>query len=274
MRVALVTSAARGDTDQPVPVLDALIWRGVEAAVVAWDDRAVDWASFDLAVLHAATYEIARAREFLRWLQRADRRTRLANPASLVEWNLDRRCLRDLAGQAVPIVPTTWVEPGDLVRVPERGDLVVKPAVPTDVHPTSRYHLPDDARAVRTYVDSLVESGAAAMIQPYLPGADERGELDLVYFDGAFSHAVRRVGGDVNGDVPTSEQREVGDRALAAIAARAPSLYARIDLLDGLRGEPLVVGVELGAPELHLDSAGEDAIDRLADAIARWSAGT
>ena len=69
-------------------LLDALIWRGVDASVVAWDDRAADWGAFDLAVLRSTWDFSARHREFLRWLRRVERRTRIANPAAVVEWGL------------------------------------------------------------------------------------------------------------------------------------------------------------------------------------------
>jgi hypothetical protein len=271
MRVALVSSHARSEADgDEVPLLDALIWRGVEAGVVGWDDRAADWAAFDLAVLHGASYEQSRAREFARWVRRIERRVRLANSASLVEWNLDRSYLRELAQHGVPIVPTTWVEPGDAVRIPDRGDVVVKPTAPTDAHQTVRYHLPDDASRARADVDALLERGAAAMIQPYLP-AVEQGVLCLVYVDGVFSHAVTRRGDDAGAATASSEQRAAGDRAVGSVAAREPVLYARVDLLEDLRGEPLVTAVELIAPALYLDD--DDTVDRLADAIARWAAG-
>jgi hypothetical protein len=53
-RVALVTAAsARGFDEDEVPLLDALVWRGVDASVVAWDDRAVAWAVFDVAIIRS-----------------------------------------------------------------------------------------------------------------------------------------------------------------------------------------------------------------------------
>lgn len=286
-RVALVTATAlRGADPDEVPLLDALIWRGVDAAVVAWDDRAVDWAGFDLAVIRSTWDYARREREYLRWLQRVERRTRLANSAAVVEWNIDKRYLRDLAAAGVPVVPTTFLEPGDMVRIPDRGEIVVKPVVSAGAADTRRYRLPDHAEAARAHVDELLQEGRAAMVQPYLESVEQPGEIDLVYLRGQFSHAVRKVAPLAEAAEtavvlphaeratptdPEPEHRALADAALAAVTARfpdaSPLLYARVDLVLGLRGEPLVLEVELAEPALFLHTAPESA-ERFADAIA------
>jgi hypothetical protein len=269
-----------------VPLLDALIWRGVDATVVAWDDRSVDWSSFDLAVIRSTWDYARRDREYVRWLQRVERRSRLANPAAVVEWNIDKRYLRDLMESGVPVVPTTFVEPGDMVRIPDRGEIVVKPVVSAGAADTRRYRLPDHGDAARAHVDELLQDGRAAMVQPYLTSVEEPGEVDLVYLRGQFSHAVRKVSPLAEAGEPavvlphaeratateaTPEQRALADAALAEVARRfpdaAPFLYARVDLVLGLRGEPLVLEVELAEPSLYLRVAPE-AAERFADAIA------
>jgi O-ureido-D-serine cyclo-ligase len=281
-RVALVTAvAARGDDEDEVPLLDALIWRGVEASVVAWDDRGADWAAFDAAILRSTWDYSKRHREFLRWLHRVDRRTRILNPVSVVEWSLDKTYLRDLAGAGVPIVPTTWLEPGDAVRIPDRGEIVVKPTVSAGAADTRRFALPEHVAEARAHADELLGASRAVMVQPYLTSVEEPGEVDLVYLGGTFSHAVRKAHALPEAAAPaldvveqpvsavdaTPGQRAVGDAVMAALAGRGPLLYARVDLVAGARGEPLVLEVELAEPSLFLVHS-EGAVERFADAIA------
>lgn len=285
-RVALATATDSGWVDpDEVPLLDALIWSGVDASVVAWDDRSVDWAAFDLVVIRSTWDYTRREREFARWLHRVERRTRLANRATLVEWNIDKRYLRDLAAGGVPVVPTTFVEPGDLVRIPERGEIVVKPVISAGAVDTRRYELPAQSAEAHAHVDALLGDGRSAMIQPFLSAVDDNGEIDLVYLGGTYSHAVRRVGalpapgaeplqlpveeGAVAAE-PDAAQRAVADHARRVLAQRddADLLYARVDLVDGMRGEPLVLEVELAEPALYLTTA-EGAVERFADAIAQ-----
>ena len=52
--------------------------------------------------------------DFLRWVDRClDRRRRCVNPVDVVRWNTDKHYLAHLADAGVPVVPSTFVEPGD-----------------------------------------------------------------------------------------------------------------------------------------------------------------
>jgi hypothetical protein len=276
-RVALVTASARSGTgaasvsgavgiggdDDSVLLLDALIWRGVEAFTVAWDDRTVDWSSYDAVVLRSTPDRLVREREFGRWLRRVERRTRLGNSADLVEWNSDRRYLRDLQRAGVAIVPTMFFEPGDLVRMPERGELRVLASVPAGSDEPAHYRLPEDRERAMQHADEVLRSGRAVMVQPFLPptGDADTAPCSVVYFAGVFSHAVPAV---------TDEQRSIADRAVTAAGEHGAVLYARVDLVTGARGESLVASIELIDPSLYLDRS-DGAADRFADAIATWA---
>jgi glutathione synthase/RimK-type ligase-like ATP-grasp enzyme len=286
-RVALVSAtASRGRDSDEVPLLDALIWRGVDAAVVTWDDRGVDWGEFDLAVIRSTWDYSRRNREFIRWLHRVERRTRLANRAELVEWNIDKRYLSDLASAALPVVPTTFVEPGDAVRIPDRGEIVVKPVVSAGAADTRRYRMPDHGDEAQAHVDALLAEGRPVMVQPYLPSVEDPGEIDLVFLGGRYSHAVRKVAQLLEHDAPTSELPDdefavatEATREQVALAERAVRiavdrfsdgevpLYARVDLVLGVRDEPMILELELAEPSLYLATS-EGAADRFADAIA------
>jgi hypothetical protein len=67
---------------------------------------------------------------------------------------------------------------------------------------------------------------------------------------------------------PSPAQAKVAEKVLAAIPGGAAGLlYARVDLIPGPDGSPVLVELELTEPSLFLDrSAG--AAERLADAIA------
>ncbi|MFD0527228.1 hypothetical protein ACFQ1I_08140 [Kitasatospora arboriphila] len=112
------------------------------------------------------------------------------------------------------------------------------------------------------------------MVQPYLPAVDGEGETSLVFIGGAFSHAVRR-GPMLSGPEgrfadeprrPDADQLAVAERVLAAVPERAELLYARVDLVRGPEGTPLLIELELTEPRLFLQyEAGAPA--RLAAAV-------
>ena len=291
-RVALVTAErARGlDEDMPL-LLAALAARGLIAAEVVWDDPTVKWSGFELVVVRSTWDYFARREEFLAWAERVAAVSQLHNPVSVLRWNSDKRYLRDLASAAVPIVPTTFVEPGATAEavLPDDDELdaIVKPAVSAGSNDTARYRAGERDTAL-AHVARLQAERRVAMVQPYQRGVDEQGETALLYFDGRFSHAIRKgaifaggpqmVGGlfareDIRPRQASAAERDVGDAALRAgtdvlPADCAPLLYARVDLVPLADGRPGVLELELCEPSLfvaHADGAGE----RFAAAIAR-----
>jgi len=124
----VTTAAAHGLDDDESLGLEALRRAGVEVDVVDWHDEAVDWASYDRAVLRSTWDYAERLPEFLDWLGVAGELTELVNPLPMVRWSLDKHYLAELEAAGVPVPRTTYVEPGEAVALPA-GEVVVKPAV-------------------------------------------------------------------------------------------------------------------------------------------------
>lgn len=270
-RVAVATCAElpalHHDDALLLPALDAV---GIDAVPAVWDDPAVDWPAYDLVVVRSTWDYVPRREEYLAWARSVPR---LANPAPVLSWNTDKRYLRQLEDAGVPVVPTTWVEPGDVYR-PPAGEHVVKPTVSANAADTARY--PPGADSTE-HVRRLLDAGRPVMVQPYLAAVDEAGETALVHLGGAFSHAARKApvlvpGLDDPEDVeitarePSAAERVVADAALAAVPFE-PLLYARVDVVPGPDGSPVLIELELAEPSLFLDTA-PGAAERLADAVA------
>ncbi len=67
----------------------------------------------------------------------------VVNPPAVLRWNIDKRYLRDLEAAGVPVVPTSWADPGgdtdaDELDLPD-GEIVVKPSVSGGGFQTARY---------------------------------------------------------------------------------------------------------------------------------------
>ncbi|WP_433217281.1 ATP-grasp domain-containing protein [Dactylosporangium sp. CS-047395] len=280
-RVALVTCADLPELDpDDRALLPALAALGIAAEPAIWDAGDVDWAGYDLVVVRD-TWDYAKRREqFLRWARSVPR---LANPAAVIEWNTDKRYLRELAAAGIPVVPTTWVEPGDAFVPEGRGEIVVKPAVSAGSIDTGRYDLMTQAPAAAAHVRRLQEDGRVVMIQPYLDAVDTAGETALLFIDGAFSHAIRKgailtgpyeEGGllyqneNISAREPSAQEHALAARVLAALPGGAGTLlYTRVDLLPSPDG-PVVIEVELTEPSLFFGFA-DGSADRFAAAVAR-----
>ena len=282
-RIALVTSAqlpALYEEEQGFPPL--LRARGLNAEVVVWSDEGVDWTRFNLVVLRSPWDYFERIAEFRAWLARLERaQVPLQNPQALVRWNFDKHYLAELEAKGVAIVPSRFLargRPANLAReLAAAGfvEAVLKPTISGGAFRTHRV-APARAAALQPALDEiLVESGA--LLQPFVPEIQDEGEWSLLFFDGAFSHAVVKT--PPAGDFRVQPQHGGAARAVAppaeliAEALRivsllpVPPLYVRI---DGVRvaGRFLLMEVEAIEPYLFTRTAAGSA-ERYVECLAR-----
>lgn len=270
-RVALATCSALPDLDEDGPLLlTALLTAGLDARPAVWDDPGEEWASYDLVVVRSTWDYTLRRAEFLGWAASVPR---LANPADVLAWNTDKRYLAELAGAGVPVVPTAFVAPGEHYDLP-LYEHVVKPTVSAGARDTVRFAAGEDSTA---HAGALLAAGRTVMVQPYQAAVDEAGETAVLSFLGVHSHAARKAavltpGLDDPDDVAitpreaSAAELAVAQAALAAVPWGEPLLYARVDLVPGPDGSPVLMELEVTEPSLFLGrSAG--AAERFAAAI-------
>jgi glutathione synthase/RimK-type ligase-like ATP-grasp enzyme len=279
-RVALATCSFFPDGDADDAGLPAAIGGDVTFAV--WDDPAVDWSSFDLVVVRSTWDYQERRDAFLAWAHGIGER--LVNPLGVLLWNTDKCYLQELAFAGLPVVPTALVEPGTTFTPPP-CEYVVKPTVSAGSRDTARFADGEGDRAA-ALVAAIHVSGRTAMVQPYVASVDARGETALLFFDGAFSHAIHkgpllRPGATPTSEVfaaetieprtPTDDELAVAGRIIEDAGRRlgtGPPLYARIDLVEDADGAPLLLELELTEPSLFF--AGDTArLARFAAAVRR-----
>lgn len=278
MPVALITCREKPEPDPDEPLLlAALLARGVDAAMHAWDGDGPPPAGALLVLRSAWNYHLDPPR-FLGWLSAVAARCTLCNARDVVRWNLHKRYLIELAGRNLPVVPTVFVDRGARVsfaaiaRANGWQRAVVKPAVSAASFRTRSFAAGD--AAAQPFLDQLLAE-RDVMIQRYQASVERGGERALVWIAGEWTHAVRKAARFDGGDEQVSAaeplapgERELGDRALAALAGMARQLlYARLDLIEGDDGAPLVSELELIEPSLFLLQH-PPALERFAAAIA------
>lgn len=265
MKIALVTCERPIERDDDLDFLvPALRRRQVEVDTPEWSDPSVDWSSYDVAMLSSTWDYHEQLDRFRAWLRTTASVTRLINTLAVIEWNLDKRYLRELEKGGVPTIPTLWAEPGEAARIAAEvaalgwDDVIIKPVIDLG------------ARNLVKVASGMVETmlgqyATPTMLQPYLPSVTSAGELSLVYVDGELSHTLRKLpargdfriqpqyGGTHEAASASAEAIEVGARALAA--APSPTLYARVDLLATDDGSLALIELELIEPALYLDVA-------------------
>lgn len=245
-------------------LIDGLRANGLRAARRSWSDPAFDWSSTRSAILRSTWDYFRRLAAFRVWLQRARQATRLINDAALVDWNLDKRYLADLAAAGVDVVPTHYVERGSAdtlaAVMAQHGwrEIVFKPAVSGAARLTHRVDATTRAGLEAEFARAV--AAEAMLVQPFLRRVLDDGELSLIVIAGRFTHAVRKRarpgdfrvqddhGGTVHPHDPAPEEIAFAEAAVASCPA-APA-YARVDAVRDATGRLCVMELELIEPEL------------------------
>ncbi len=293
--LALITAdAALARDDDMAPLLAACATVGLDAEVVSWNRAGVDLARFDAALLRSPWDYAERLDEFLAWCAACAAQTTLLNPLEVVRWNTDKHYLADLAQIDIRCVASEFIEPGNDARAGlkeflavhgEPEQFVVKPAVGAGSRDARRFARGETEAAAR-HAEGLLQARRSVLLQPYLGRVDVDGETSLLYFDGAFSHAIRkgpllRLGSAATGELfapeairprsPRDDERALGDAIVTGIGERFPGhpplAYARVDLLTDERGDACLLELELVEPSLFF-AHGAGSAERFAAVLA------
>jgi glutathione synthase/RimK-type ligase-like ATP-grasp enzyme len=247
------------------PLVEALASAGFSPTPAIWDDPQIDWDGFEAILLRNPWDYFHAPARFAAWLDDLGARgARLFNSAATARRNMDKRYLLDLASAGVPVIQTRYLPRGArgaLSQIAALGadEVVLKPAISGGGHLTTR-HLAADHAGLQAALDQIHRHGDA-LAQPFLPEIATQGERSLIFFGGAFSHAVQKTaapgqfliheihGGAVSPFQPTQAQIDAAADALRAWGE--PCLYARVDAIA--RGDQLLLmELELIEPELFL----------------------
>ena len=270
MRITFVTSDAHRDlTPDDQLAVAALADRGAQVTGAVWNDPSVDWSESDAIVVRSTWDYYRHAAEFRAWIDSLDAMDApVWNPPAVLRWSMEKTYLRDLEQAGVPVVPTVWLPKGsgpDIdALMAERGwpEAVVKPVISAAANRTWRVSRATAPEARAQLAESL-ELGDV-MVQPFVPEIQTRGEWSLMFIDGDFSHAVRKLpsagdfrvqrvfGGESITDDPDSDVLRAARRVLDA--APSPWLYARVDGIETAAGF-LLLELEMLEPSLYFSHA-------------------
>ncbi len=277
MTIAIATADLDWVREDPKDQLlnEALDDLSITSSRVPWDAE-VDWSSFDAVVVSTTWDYHERIAEFLTWTDSVSATTTMWNPPELIRWNANKAYLIEMSEAGVPVIPTVVTPTAgsviDAVDIWGVDQVVIKPVVSASARGTAMFR-GDDIVGISDHLASFAD---AMIAQPYQRAVETAGETSLVYFNGEYSHAVRKIpaagdfrtqthlGGTLLPVEPAPAEQAVAELVLGTIKERP--LYARIDLVEGVDG-PLLIELELIEPALYL-SLCDGAAKRFASAIA------
>lgn len=258
---------------------DDLEKRGYEVECAAWNGAQEAFQKSDIVILRSHWDYHLYPRQFRSWLEelRASKKA-VFNTPNLVLWNLNKKYLLDLKRQGV-LIPQSIVEVFSRDRIQSMFEelrtarLVVKP-----LYGASSYQVALVEKEHVASVDQITElwrDTEEVLIQEYIEEVSKVGEISCIFFNGIFSHAVRKTPakGDFrcNPEFGSSDQLYHPDddvvrqaKGVLEVLPEIP-LYARVDGV--LRNKAFVLmELEINEPHLFFDLA-PAAADRMADAL-------
>jgi glutathione synthase/RimK-type ligase-like ATP-grasp enzyme len=263
-RLMLATSAAYPDLS-PADQLyrAALERRGAVVEAGVWSEASARLRDADLVVIRS-TWDYHRDLAGYRaWLDSLEQNgTAVANPVSLVRWNLEKTYLDELAAAGVP-VPVQRVVPSDLEAarrtLAEAGwtQAVAKPSVGASGHGVT---LVTSATLDATWDElATAVSPHKLVLQEYVAEIQAEGQTSYVFLGGRFAHAVRfrpRAGEfrinskfEPQREVISPPESDIEDAIRVIEALPISPLYARIDMVRR-EGRQLLLEAEVNEPGL------------------------
>jgi len=270
-KIAYLTMADMGDFvtdfDLSVAPMNALGW---QVETVAWRST-VDWNSFDAVYICTPWDYPEHAQQFLEVLESIDAsRALLINDLALVHWTLEKTYLKDVEERGSDIVPSTWYD-GFECTSPGRhfaGEfeefgverIVIKPTVGANAQDT--FVLTDPIGDAQVKVLQRTFAARAFVVQPFIENIQSEGEYSLFFFNGEYSHAIRKTpkpgdfrvqeehGAEIRPVRPSDTLLRIASELFAQIVP-SPT-YGRGDWVRGADGRYLLMELELIEPSLYL----------------------
>ena len=274
MKIALVTYQDKGAyhainvSNEDDLLINYLHDKGLIITKEIWNDSAVKWEDYDVAIIKSPWDYFDHISDFYAWLQHMESlNIRLLNPVDTLKWNADKRYLNDIKSAGLNITPTEFLSSSSELELSsyfstyDCEQIIVKPAVSGGSKNTFKL-TKDNFESNLPLIKQLIEK-ETFIVQPFLKEIETDGEMSFLFFGGKFSHAVLkkaasgdfRVQATFGGTVhPQNPSPDIILKAKAYVNQFAKDcLYARVDTAT-INGELVLMELELIEPFLFLDT--------------------
>ena len=245
---------------------NALEEKGLTVQRTYWDNPEYDFSKTKAVVFRTIWDYFERFDEFWPWLEHLKHKTTLINPYSLIEWNIDKHYLKDLAAKGIQIVPTYFVDKGKHQSLEEVSEamgwkhVVIKPAISGAAFHTYKIFEHEISEHENLFKQLVTERDM--LVQEYQETITTLGEASLMVFNGKYTHAVLkkarqgdfRVQDDFGGTVhpynPSKEEIAFAEKVFS-VCNPMPA-YGRADIIWDAKGNPYLSELEIVEPELWM----------------------
>jgi glutathione synthase/RimK-type ligase-like ATP-grasp enzyme len=228
--------------DEDTELINFLIHKGLDVVPTIWNDRNVDWGSFDVVIIKSPWDYHNHLNEFVNWLDNLEKlAVKVLNPVEIIQWNSDKHYLKDLAEKQLPVIPAEYIEKGSgfdnrFFAYFNTDKLVVKPCVSAGAQNTITVSK-DNFNERSVEIETLLKE-QDYMVQPFVDEI-KNGEWSFLFFNGKYSHCSLKTpkkgdfrvqhyhGGSISYPVPDPLHIEQAGSYLKSLPQA--TLYARVD---------------------------------------------
>lgn len=241
---------------------------GWQTEEISWRSENVNWNEFDAVIVRSTWDYQLNPEKFLVVLEQINKSSALLfNDIDILKWNMNKTYLADLEKKGVAIVPTIWDNSfsSDKLRnyfdVFNKDEIIIKPNISANADNTfylKRYEIGSN----KNLLENIFEK-KDFMVQPFMQNIISEGEYSLFYFGGEYSHTILktpkqndfRVQEEHGGILKLVNSNIKLQNIASGIIKKLTTtpLYARIDLVRGIKDEFLLMELELIEPSLYFN---------------------
>ena len=240
--------------------------KGLKVTKKDWADKYFDWKTTKYAIFRSTWDYSERFEEFFNWLDSTKNKTTFINSEEIINWNIDKNYLKDLAKKDINIASTEFIEKGDnitlklLFEKTQWNEAVLKPAISGAARHTYRINSKNYQKQEKIFKKLIKVEGM--LFQKFLKNITSLGEISLIMIGGKYTHAVKKKakkgdfrvqddhGGKVEKYKPTNDEIIFAKNCLKATPF--DPIYARVDIVYDNNNRISLSELELIEPELWL----------------------
>lgn len=181
------------DDHQLIPELAK---HNVIACAAIWDDKSIDWATFDYLIFRNTWDYFEKETEFNLWLGQIEKLgIKTLNTIEIIKQNRHKFYLKTMKEAGILIIPTVFIEKTNTLNLetilPKHWKkAVIKPAFSAGSYLTEVFEVSDTKKINRDYLNIACEK--ELLLQEFMPEIQSLGETSFIFFNKKFSHAVNK----------------------------------------------------------------------------------
>jgi glutathione synthase/RimK-type ligase-like ATP-grasp enzyme len=242
----------------------ALEKKGLKICKKDWADPNFNWTSTKYAILRSTWDYFERFNEFFSWIQETKHKTHFINSSEIINWNIDKHYLKDLANNGLNTTPTIFIEKDNKITLAQLfkktkwPEVVIKPVISGAARHT--YRITQNNYTIYEEIFQRLIKEECMLFQEFMKNITSQGEISLIIIGGKYTHAVRkiakmgdfRVQDDHGGKAVEYEANDKEIKFAERCVKKCPfsPIYARVDITYDNNNNLSLIELELIEPEL------------------------